>query len=148
MRQAARIGTSSSTGDLETLYLIIENTTRRICQCTGGWLQLLDMLPFGDVLARHLADADLSQREFAKRTKTPLSTINAVVKGGRKPPKRRLSVWANTLGLTGKQHDVFVVAGFLTHAPASLVTACERLFGVAWVDLLATDKRGPRASGS
>ena len=85
------------------------------------------MRGFGQVLARRLAEAELSQRSFATATRTPLSTVNAVIAGTRKPPKRRLGTWATHLRLTGQERDLFLVAGFLCHAPPDVRTVIERL---------------------
>lgn len=84
---------------------------------------------FGTILARELARAELSQRAFAAATRTPLSTINAVIAGTRKPPKKRLAGWATTLRLTGGERDLFLVSGFLAHAPAEIAAAVDRLIG-------------------
>lgn len=84
---------------------------------------------FGTILARELVRAELSQRAFAAATRTPLSTINAVISGTRKPPKKRLAGWATALRLTGGDRDRFLVSGFLAHAPAEIVSAVERLTG-------------------
>jgi transcriptional regulator with XRE-family HTH domain len=85
------------------------------------------MATFGSLLARHLAVAGLSQRAFAVATRTPLSTVNAVIGGQRKPPKRRLAAWASALGLEGAEWDAFIVNGFLCHAPPEVLAAHLRL---------------------
>ena len=85
------------------------------------------MPPFGPLLTGYLTAAGLSQRAFAKAARTPLSTINAVIAGRRKPPKRRLATWARILGLRSRAFDEFLVAGFLCHAPPEVSAALERL---------------------
>ena len=85
------------------------------------------MQPFGRYLAEQLAAAGWSQRAFAQATKTPVSTIQAVIAGQRKPPKKRLALWAEVLQLGQPDLDLFLLAGFLCHAPDEIRDALDRL---------------------
>ena len=85
------------------------------------------MQPFGRYLAEQLAATGWSQRAFAQATKTPVSTIQAVIAGQRKPPKRRLAQWASVLKIDLADRDLFLLSGFLAHAPQEVRDAIERL---------------------
>ncbi len=57
------------------------------------------MVPFGDMLARRLAEQGMSQAEFARRAQVPRSVISEVIHGRRKPPRVRAKRWADILGI-------------------------------------------------
>lgn len=78
------------------------------------------MQPFGELLAEALRRTALSQRAFAARTGTPLSTVNEVIAGRRKPPRRRIAAWAEALDLDAERRQAWERAALLAHADPAL----------------------------
>jgi hypothetical protein len=84
-------------------------------------------LRFGEILAKALADRQLSQRSFAKLVHAGTTLPHQVISGTRLPPLDQLERWATVLQLTGKARADFILAGNLEHTPALIRERLEAL---------------------
>lgn len=77
------------------------------------------MLPFGQLLYRHLAAAKppVGIREFARKTGVQPSMLSMLRKGKCPMPAARVEEWADLLDLTGDLRREFIQAAALTHIP-------------------------------
>lgn len=85
------------------------------------------MLSFGDLLAQALERKRLSQKDFAKFARVPQSVVSAVIRGRRKPPKRRVPGWAAILNLSAPERLAWERAAALSRADPVLVAWLEEL---------------------
>ncbi|HAT11448.1 MAG TPA: hypothetical protein DCS97_12840 [Planctomycetes bacterium] len=85
------------------------------------------MRPFGELLAETLADRQMTQKSFAQRTKTPISNVNEVISGVRKPPLRRLAKWLEVLEVPAREREAWRQAAAVAHAKPEIREVIETL---------------------
>jgi transcriptional regulator with XRE-family HTH domain len=85
------------------------------------------MRPFGELLAEALANRQMTQKAFAQRTKTPISNLNEVVTGVRKPPLRRLPKWLEVLEVPAREREMWRQAAAVAHAKPEIREVIETL---------------------
>jgi transcriptional regulator with XRE-family HTH domain len=74
---------------------------------------------FGELLLRAIGDLGISQREFARRVKYPVQSLNQVIRGKRRPPPRHLDAWMRALGKT-IDPVMFRQLAMLEHTPQEI----------------------------
>lgn len=100
------------------------------------------MRRFGELLAEALGQAAISQRAFAARSGTPISTVNEVIAGRRKPPRHRIGAWADLLHLEGERRRTWERAALLAHAePALAALVDEQAVEIARLNALLAQRQ-------
>lgn len=85
------------------------------------------MEPFTQVFAQALARAGMTRLAFAKRSKTPVSTVSEVLHGHRKPPLKRIERWADVLEIPQAERLQWRRLAALCHAPPEVSVWVEGL---------------------
>jgi len=83
--------------------------------------------PIGKLVASALAASGQSQHGFCRAVGYDQGSLQAVIKGQRKPPLGSEDAWATAFGLKGEARREFLVAYWLAHAPPQLTAEIDRL---------------------
>jgi transcriptional regulator with XRE-family HTH domain len=75
---------------------------------------------FGDLLARRLKAARLSQTAFAKKCGLSPGSINNLIAGRRTPPPEKVPAMAEALGLNADDAKAFTQAASTAHVPEDM----------------------------
>ena len=76
-------------------------------------------MSFGKLLARAIQDVGISQREFARRVKYPVQSLNQVIKNKRRPPRKHIGTWAHALASV-IDPKYFAQMALLEHCPPEI----------------------------
>lgn len=82
---------------------------------------------FGDMLARLLDEAGLSQRDFAKKCGISGGYPAHFISNIRPPTLQKVDEMADALGLEGDRRAEFLEAAYLAHAPEEIRRLLEKV---------------------
>ena len=85
----------------------------------------------GDWLLSWLARHGMNQSQLATLVGSTEGGLSMIIKGRRKPPKRRIANWAVVMGLNGDEAREFMELAYLTHCPEWIVREYLRLKAAA-----------------
>jgi transcriptional regulator with XRE-family HTH domain len=84
---------------------------------------------FGDLLRVLIERMPMTRVEFAEKTGIAASFVSNLIAGDRSPPPDRLELFADVLGLRGREREHFLDLAMLAHLPRDLHPRWIRLLG-------------------